>query len=101
MGAVNADDFYVDDEPLEEVEAAFAAGRPVVTSRPTGRPRQAGGPRFVLTQTKSGQFLFHLRSANGTVIVTSEHYATKGAALRAIEAVKAGAPGAAIESTVV
>lgn len=97
MKAVNADDFFVEDEPLEAVEAAFAAGRPVITHRPA--TARVTGAKFEVKATKNGQFMFNLRAANGVVIATSEHYATKAAALRAIETVRATAADAEIEST--
>ena len=96
------DDFFVEDEPLEAVEAAFAAGRRVVTAQP-GPSRQAGAlaqtpGRFELFTTGDGQFRFTLKAANGVIIATSETYSTEAAALRAIESVKATAAAARVDS---
>ena len=101
METMNADDFFVDDEPLDAVEAAFAAGSPVVTGRPTvsGRSRGKRSTKFVIRRTSGGGYEFSLVAANGDVIATSETYTTKAAALRSIAAVKATAAAAEVESS--
>ncbi|MBK5306276.1 MAG: YegP family protein [Frankiaceae bacterium] len=93
------DDFLVEDEPVEAIEAAFAAGRRVVTSRPEPplAATQARTLAFILKRTRDGQFRFDLMSGSGEVIATSESYPTKAAALQGIESVKRNAAGAAVE----
>jgi len=99
MRAVNADEFFVEDEPIEAIEAALAAGRRVVTGRPEEAPsrRPGAGAKFVVTKTKDGQFRFNLKAANGMIIATSESYATKAAALEGIESWRESASNAAVE----
>ncbi len=47
--------------------------------------------KFVLTKGKSGQFHFSLKASNGQVILSSEMYTTKAAALNGIESVRKNA----------
>lgn len=47
--------------------------------------------KFVLTKGKSGQFHFSLKASNGQVILSSEMYTTKAAALAGIESVRKNA----------
>ncbi len=47
---------------------------------------------YVLTNSKDGQVMFNLKAANGQVILTSERYTTKAAALNGIESVKKNSP---------
>lgn len=90
MEGMSVDEFFVEDEPLEAIEAALASGRPVVTARSVAR--------FELFTTSNGQFRFTLKSANGVILATSEGYETEAAALAAIESVKATAAAAQVES---
>jgi len=47
-----------------------------------------GGSRFELKKTKSGQFHFNLKAPNGQIILASEMYESKDAALSGIESVR-------------
>jgi uncharacterized protein YegP (UPF0339 family) len=47
--------------------------------------------KFELKQTEAGQLVFNLRSANGKVILTSERYASRAAALNGIKSVRRNA----------
>lgn len=47
--------------------------------------------KFVLKQGVNGQFVFNLKAGNGEVILTSELYKEKQAALNGIDSVKANA----------
>jgi uncharacterized protein YegP (UPF0339 family) len=99
MSVVSDDDFFLEDEPLEAIEAAFAAGRKVITGRPTPATE---GPTpstatFELMRTSKGEFRFVLRAGTGEILATSENYATKEAALRGIDSIKATAAPAAVE----
>jgi uncharacterized protein YegP (UPF0339 family) len=53
--------------------------------------------RFVLKRGTTGKFRFNLLSTNGKVIVTSEAYESKAAALRGIESVRKNAPDARLD----
>ncbi len=44
--------------------------------------------KYELKTSKNGQFVFNLKAANGQVILTSESYTTKDAALNGIESVR-------------
>jgi uncharacterized protein YegP (UPF0339 family) len=44
--------------------------------------------KFELKKSASGQFMFNLKAANGQVILTSELYREKGAALNGIASVR-------------
>lgn len=44
--------------------------------------------KFELTRTKNGQFHFNLKAGNGQIILSSEVYADKRAALRGVESVR-------------
>lgn len=44
--------------------------------------------KYELKTSKNGQFVFNLKAANGQVILTSETYTTKDAALNGIESVR-------------
>lgn len=48
--------------------------------------------KFVLSRTTDGQFMFNLQAPNGEVILTSERYASKDAALAGIASVRFNAP---------
>ena len=43
---------------------------------------------FVLSKTKSGQFMFNLKAGNGQTILTSEQYTSKAAAKNGIASVQ-------------
>jgi uncharacterized protein YegP (UPF0339 family) len=47
--------------------------------------------KFELTRSDSGQYHFHLKAANGEIILTSEMYAAKGGAEAGIKSVIANA----------
>ncbi len=47
--------------------------------------------KFELKAAKGGKFIFILKAANGKVILTSETYDTKKAAVKGVEAVKKNA----------
>jgi uncharacterized protein len=47
--------------------------------------------KFELKSAKNGQFMFNLKAANGEVILTSEQYKEKSAAMKGIESVKKNA----------
>lgn len=47
---------------------------------------------YELKTAANGQYLFNLKAANGEVILTSELYTTKEAALNGIESVKVNSP---------
>jgi uncharacterized protein len=47
---------------------------------------------FEITKAKDGQTFFHLKAANGQIILGSEMYRTKESALNGIESVKKNAP---------
>lgn len=44
--------------------------------------------KYELKQAKNGQFFFHLKAANGEVIVTSETYKQKDSAEQGVESMK-------------
>jgi len=48
--------------------------------------------KFELAKSANGQYHFHLKAANGEVILTSEMYNAKGSAEAGIESVKTNAP---------
>ena|SRR5436305_7972875 len=48
--------------------------------------------KFELKKSSDGQYLFHLKAANGEVILASELYTEKRGALGGIEAVRRSAP---------
>ena len=48
--------------------------------------------KFELKPTKNDGFMFNLKAGNGQIILTSEIYNTKAAALNGIESVKKNAP---------
>lgn len=52
--------------------------------------------RYERKETKSGQYRFNLKAANGQVIGTSENYTTSAACENGIESVKKNAPDAAV-----
>lgn len=47
--------------------------------------------KYDLVKVKGGQFMFNLKSANGQVVLTSEHYKAKASATKGIESVRANA----------
>jgi uncharacterized protein YegP (UPF0339 family) len=47
---------------------------------------------YELKRTANDQFMFNLKAANGEIILTSETYKTKDAALNGIESVKKNSP---------
>jgi len=53
--------------------------------------------KFVLTKDTSGKFHFNLLASNGRVIVTSELYNTRAAAMNGIESIRKNAAGAALD----
>jgi len=48
--------------------------------------------KFVITQTKNGQYMFNLKASNGQVILTSEMYTKKPACKNGIESVRKNSP---------
>lgn len=48
--------------------------------------------KFELTKSPNGEFHFHLKAPNGQIILTSQEYKSKAAALNGIESVKTNAP---------
>ena len=48
--------------------------------------------KYKLTKTKNGQFMFNLKAGNGEVILTSEEYTTKDAAVNGIGPVRKNEP---------
>src|SRR5689334_21124910 len=48
--------------------------------------------KFEIKQAGNGQFHFHLKAANGSIILSSEMYKAKSGAERGVESVKANAP---------
>lgn len=48
--------------------------------------------KFELTKSPNGEFHFHLKAPNGQIILTSQLYKSKAAALHGIESVKTNAP---------
>jgi uncharacterized protein YegP (UPF0339 family) len=48
--------------------------------------------KFDLKKASDGQFVFHLKAANGEIILASEHYKGKSGAENGIESVKKNAP---------
>src|SRR5262249_33074063 len=63
---------------------------------PTNRILSEGGrsmsAKFELAKSPNGQYHFHLKAANGEIILTSEMYNAKGSAEAGIESVKTNAP---------
>ena len=53
--------------------------------------------KFVLKRGPTGKFRFHLLSANGQVIATSNAYETKAAAMRGVESVRTNARDADVD----
>jgi uncharacterized protein YegP (UPF0339 family) len=47
--------------------------------------------KFVITKAMNGQYYFNLKADNGKIILTSEHYTTKGACEDGIDSVKKNA----------
>ena len=47
--------------------------------------------KFVLNKTAKGKFVFNLKASNGLVILTSEAYESRNAALKGIESVRKNA----------
>ena len=47
---------------------------------------------YVLSNSKDGQVMFNLKAANGQIVLTSERYTTKAAALNGIESVRKNSP---------
>ena len=48
--------------------------------------------KFEVTKSPNGEFHFHLKAANGQIILTSELYKSKESALHGIQSVKVNAP---------
>jgi hypothetical protein len=48
--------------------------------------------KFEINDAKDGQFHFHLKAANGQIILTSELYTAKASAENGIESVKKNSP---------
>ena len=48
--------------------------------------------KFELTKSEKGQFHFHLKAGNGEIILSSEMYESKQAALNGIASVQTNAP---------
>jgi uncharacterized protein YegP (UPF0339 family) len=55
--------------------------------------------KYELSADRSGGYIFKLKAHNGEVLMTSESYQTKAAALKGIEIVKADAKGRVIDLT--
>lgn len=56
--------------------------------------------KFIVKNSKNGQFYFNLKAANGEIIGTSEMYTTKGACDNGIDAVKRACAGGVEDQTV-
>lgn len=56
--------------------------------------------KFELFRDKFGEYRFHLRAANGEIILASEGYENRGDALAAIELVRKLAPDAEVDDQV-
>jgi uncharacterized protein len=48
--------------------------------------------KFEITKSSNGEFHFHLKAGNGEIILTSQLYKSKAAALNGVESVRANAP---------
>jgi antitoxin HicB len=59
--------------------------------KPTQPVKKLEGGKFELKKSKTGDYFFNLLAANGQVILQSEMYVTKDAALHGIESVKRNA----------
>jgi uncharacterized protein YegP (UPF0339 family) len=55
--------------------------------------------KYELSADRSGGYIFRLKAHNGEVLMTSESYQTKAAALKGIEIVKADAKGRVVDLT--
>jgi uncharacterized protein YegP (UPF0339 family) len=53
--------------------------------------------KFVLTKNANGKFHFSLLASNGRVVVTSELYNTKAAAMNGIESIRKNAADAGLD----
>jgi uncharacterized protein len=53
--------------------------------------------KFEIFKSKSGDFRFHLKAANGEIIASGQGYKSKAAAERGIESVKTNVAGAKVE----
>ena len=73
-------------EAAEKVVAAASGQREV---QPEKKKRTG---TYEITRSKSGQFMFNLKAANGEVILTSQMYESKAGAETGIASVKANAP---------
>ncbi len=55
-----------------------------------------GNPKFEIFTDKAGEFRFHLKAANGEIILASEGYKAKAKCQHGIESVKQNAPAAKV-----
>jgi uncharacterized protein YegP (UPF0339 family) len=55
--------------------------------------------KYELTADRSGGYIFKLKTHSGEVLMTSESYQTKAAALKGIDVVKADAKGKVVDLT--
>ncbi len=53
--------------------------------------------KFEIFKSKSGDFRFHLKAANGEIIASGQGYKSKAAAEKGIESVKTNAVAAKVE----
>jgi uncharacterized protein len=53
--------------------------------------------KFEIFKSKSGDFRFHLKAANGEIIASGQGYKSKAAAEKGIESVKTNAAAAKVE----
>lgn len=77
----------------EEIDAMMAAGEPVEVVGPPDVDRRA---RFEVVRSGDRRYGWRLAAADGEVLVRSESFETKAAAVRAAEAVMRASVGAAL-----
>jgi uncharacterized protein len=53
--------------------------------------------KFEIFKSKSGDFRFHLKAANGEIVASGQGYTSKAAAEKGIESVKTNAAAAKVE----
>lgn len=95
-----SDDFDETDLTAAEFRAARSSGTPVevVTSRAEFEARsQRSQGRLEVYRDKAGKFRFRIKSSAGDIIVVSEAYLSKDAAIRAAQSVQQAAMSARIE----
>ena len=66
-----------------------------VQHRSNQRVTETAG-KFEIFKDARGEFRFHLKTANGEIIASSEGYKSKASAENGIESVQTNAPGATV-----